>query len=127
MKSARQIVAYVNIKKEIKNKIPIQGYSNFIGKEREKMVHLVLDEMKKEMEIIDFIETGKLSYADVMEGIDIYIVFINGSAYKTARLSVTGPRWMRKHAKKHPEVPVIAVDIKDPPEKIRRKIRKILT
>ena len=101
------------------------AHSREVGDERQKKVLSVLETLKKEKKIKDFLETGKLSFTDVREGIDCYVVLV-GATYKTVPLSVTGPIWAEEHRMQHPNVPVISVDLSFSDEALTRSIREQL-
>jgi hypothetical protein len=89
--------------------------NNITGKSREEIVTHVLQSLKKEGEIRDFIRTSSsenVGWADLIEGIDFYVVKIN-SQYRVFAISVTGPSWVDAHLSRHPEVPIVIVDLKD--------------
>jgi len=114
---------YEEIKKQ--RETPEESWKYAIGREREEKTVAILREMKKEGLIWDFLPTGDLSFQNIMEGIDFFVVFIN-SAYKICPLSVTGERWLREHRDRHPEIPVIAINPSDTSTSIKSKIMEAL-
>ncbi|MFA6407371.1 MAG: hypothetical protein WCV80_01550 [Candidatus Paceibacterota bacterium] len=96
---------------QIKDVIPFQSArSRVVGDERQKKIRDILVYLKEKKRIRDFIETGKLSFDDVIKGIDFYVVCVN-TRYALMPLSVTGPYWAEEHKKQHPNVPVVSVDL----------------
>ena len=92
-----------------------------IGRLREEKVLEALQSLKKEGEIHDFLWPGKLSYTDLIEGVDFIFIYVDG-CYKVCRFSVTGRKWVKQHKKRHPEVPVFSVDLKESKKSIEYKI-----
>ena len=92
-----------------------------LGKQREKRVSAVLQELEKEG-IITFVPTGNLSFGDIKKGVDFFVVYVGDTSYKVCALSVTGERWVEKHRQRHPETSVIAVNFLDTPASIKNKI-----
>lgn len=83
-----------------------------------------LQELKEEKGgiIRDFLQTGDLSFQDIVEGIDFFIVYIDSTRYRICPLSVTGERWVGEHRDRHPEIPVITINLSDTPASIKSKI-----
>lgn len=101
--------------------------SLWVGVKREEMVVDALRAMQKDGEIIWFARTGRLSFADLMRGIDFFIVAMNVSRRLVVRLAVTGDYWVADYVARHPENPVLAVDVeRDNRETLRRKIRRTI-
>lgn len=97
-----------------------------IGQIREKKVEEALRLLKKERIICDFLRTTPLSYVDLIEGIDFYVVRVKRDKYHVGYLSVTGKSWLKKHREKHPEIPVIGIDCRESQESVKQKVLKIL-
>ncbi|MFA6365481.1 MAG: hypothetical protein WCW78_03715 [Candidatus Paceibacterota bacterium] len=95
----------------IQDLIPFQSArSRVVGDERQKKVHDILSYLKEKKRIRDFMETGKLSYDDVIKGVDFHVVCV-GTQYIVTPLSVTGPYWVEEHRQQHPNVPIVSVDL----------------
>ena len=65
-----------------------------LGRKREKMVEVALQELMREGLIRGFIPTGNLSHWDIMRGVDFIVVYVGDVRYKMCYLSVTGRRWV---------------------------------
>ena len=81
-----------------------------IGRLREEKVVRALQNLKNKGEIRDFLWMGKLSYADLIEGVDFLFTYVDGG-YRICRFSVTGWKWVAKHLERHPEVPTFSVNL----------------
>jgi len=92
-----------------------------IGKLREKKVSDALQSLKEKGKIRDYSGTGELSYADLVKGVDFIFVYVE-SQYKICRFSVTGWKWVERHQKKHPEIPVLPIGLEESREFIEEKI-----
>jgi hypothetical protein len=121
----RGVKKYKRIKKKLRQTIEKQKDEQIIGDFRERKVYLALESLKKKGLIRNFLKTKKLSYPDLMLGIDFYIVFIDNE-YHALPFSVTGPRWVDVHFEKHPEIPVIAVNLEDSRVAIEEKILNLI-
>ena len=111
-----------NVRPKIKEKILLgQPETQRIGRLREQKVNEALKNLKKKEEIRDYFWSGKLSYADLIEGVDFIFVYVD-TKYKICRFSVTGWNWVEKHRKKHPDIPILPVGLKESRESIERKI-----
>ena len=93
-----------------------------IGDIREQRVLEALQNLQEKGEIRGFEPAGNLSYANLIEGIDFTFVYVTSDIHKTCPFSVTGERWIDHHKERHPEIPVIAIDIWESRESIERKI-----
>lgn len=109
------------VRSKVQKEILSQSENQGIGELREEKVRKALDSLKKGREICDYFWLGKLSYHDLIEGEDFAFVYINGQR-KFCRFSVTGERWVEKHKKNHPEVPVLAIALKEEEKSIKEKI-----
>ncbi len=121
MKKKRGFLRYIGVRKKIQKKIEKFPEKQVIGDLREKKVLKALINLKNQGLIRDFIRTEKLSYSDVMLGIDFYCIFVN-KKYQVCSFSVTGSQWVETHFKKHPEIPIVVIDIKESQSSIERKI-----
>jgi hypothetical protein len=92
-----------------------------IGLLREEKVNDALKNLKRKGKIRDYFWSGKLSYADLIEGVDFTFVFVD-TKYKICRISVTGWNWIEKHRKRHPEIPILPVGLRESRKSIERKI-----
>ena len=106
---------------KIQEKILEQSEAQLIGRLREEKVFKALQFLKERGEIRDYLWPGKLSYSDLIEGVDFIFIYVNG-CYKVCRFSVTGWRWIKQHKEKHPEIPVLSVNLEESRESIEQKI-----
>lgn len=106
----------------VEKKIPFQEDTEWIGMVRERKVNRALTELKNEGKIIDFVPTGRLSYADLMKGIDFAFSAIADKRHVFMVFSVTGKKWVESHLLKHPLVPVVAVELDEEISSVKRKI-----
>lgn len=105
---------------------PQEQRSYEVGKGRQEKMIPLLQELKEGRIIRDFLQTGDLSFQDIMEGIDFFVVYVDDKGYRVIPLSVTGERWIGKHRDRHPEIPVIAVDIFETSDSIKSKIMEAI-
>ena len=98
-----------------------------VGKRRQEKMKSFLQELKKEEGRIinDFLQAGDLSYQDIAEGIDFFVVVVDG-AYKFCPLSITGEGWVEEHKLKHPEIPVISITERDTTASVKSKIMEAI-
>ena len=110
-----------------KRRSPQELRSYEIGRKRQEKMSSLLQELKDEEGgiIRGFLQTGDLSFQDVVEGIDFFVVYIDGT-YKVCPLSVTGKRWLEEHKSKHPEVPVIDITETDTAVSVKEKIMEAI-
>ncbi|MFH1162166.1 MAG: hypothetical protein V1696_02735 [Candidatus Jorgensenbacteria bacterium] len=99
----------------------------FVGRERERLVRAVLEKMERQNAILGFVETGRFSYADVKKGVDFYVVVMRRRRREVVELSVTGPRRVKDHLRRHPEIPVIGVKMNEKIPKVEEKVRAVLS
>lgn len=109
------------VRPKIQQEVFWQSETQNIGKLREEKVSKALKSLKKKGEIRDYRWLGKLSYYDLIEGADFIFIYIDGH-YKICYFSVTGKRWIEKHQKNHPEVPVLTIGLREEEESIKEKI-----
>jgi len=121
MRKKRGFLRYIGVRKKIQKKIEESPEKQAIGDLREKKVLNALVSLKKKGLIRDFIKTGKLSYPDVMLGIDFYCIFV-GKRYQVCSFSVTGAQWEETHFEKHPEIPIVVIDTEENQNSIEKKI-----
>ena len=121
---------FLLIREEIRKKrqSPQEQRSYEIGKKRQEKMASFLQELKDEEGgiIRGFLQTGDLSFQNVVEGIDFFIVYIDSTRYRFFPLSVTGERWLKKHKRKHPEIPVIDIIENDTAASIKNKIMEVI-
>ena len=121
---------FLLIREEIRKKrqSPQEQRSYEIGKKRQEKMASFLQELKDEEGgiIRGFLQTGDLSFQNVVEGIDFFIVYIDSTRYRFFPLSVTGERWLEKHKRKHPEIPVIDIIENDTAASIKNKIMEVI-
>jgi len=120
---------FLLIREEIRRKrqSPQEQQSYEIGRKRQEKMKSFLQELKDEEGgiIRGFLQTGDLSFQDVAEGTDFFIVHID-STYKFYPLSVTGERWVEEHKLKHPEIPVISITESDTTASVKNKIMEAI-
>jgi len=105
----------------------IRAWRNYeIGKKREQIITVTLQKMKAKGLIRDFLPTGDLSFQDVKEGIDFFVIWIDDAKYRICPLSITGKEWVEKHRYQHPEVPIIDVKEDDTVASLESKIIKVI-
>jgi len=112
---------------EIRKRRPFQYWSYKIGKKREEKMISSLRELKKEGIIRDFLQTGELSFSDIMRGIDFFIIRVSSAKYKVYPISVTGERWAEGDRERHPEIPVITINLSDTSASIKDKIMEVIS
>ncbi len=119
---------FLELREEIKRKrkSPGEWRSYKIGKQREEKTGAILQEMKDEGLIRDFLPAGDLSFKDIKKGIDFFVVYIDSTRYRICPLSITGKGWVEKHKRKHPEIPVIDIAENDTAASVKRKILKVI-
>jgi len=105
------ILSYQKAREQVILKIKSQEIGQKIGKIREHKVILALEHLKKHGIIKDYLQTAKLSFSDLMRGIDFYIIFVDDK-YRSQAFSVTGLAWLDSHLEKHPEIPVLTISLK---------------
>ena len=113
--------ALARVRPKIEKKIEEQIKTQSIGWIREKKVAAALEDLKRGGEIRDYLLSARDSYTNLIQGIDFIFIYVNG-IYRTCRFSVTGPKWVESHLKRHPEIPVISVDLTERRESIQSKI-----
>jgi len=113
------------VRSNIKRKAMFQTNAQRIGKIREEKVRRALQSLKDKKKIVSFLPTMKFSFEDLIEGIDFMFIYVNGT-YQTCRFSVTGHRWVKEHQERHPEIPVIAVRLKEGKWSIEKKILDLI-
>ena len=112
------------IKKQRESPEGLRSYE--IGKRREQRMADILQEMEKSELIRGFAPSGNLSFQDVMEGIDFFVVYVDGKIHRFLPLSVTGERWIEKHRKQHPEIPIIDIAESDTAASVKSKIMEAI-
>ena len=108
-----------------KRESPGELWKYEIGERREQKMAAVLQEMKNEGLIRDFLPTDVFSFQNIVEGFDFFVVHID-STYKICPLSVTGEGWVEEHKRKHPEIPVISITENDTTVSIKNKIMEAI-
>lgn len=124
MKRTKFLMIREEIKRQRKSPGELQSYK--IGKRREQRTADVLQEMKDRGLIRGFLPTGDLSFQDIEKGIDFFVVYIGSTKYGICPLSVTGEEWVEKHRDRHPEIPIIAINLSDTPASIKSKIMEVI-
>jgi len=109
------------VQARIQEKMLEEPESQAIGRLREKKVFDALQSLKEKGEIHDYLWSERLSYANLIEGVDFIFIYID-DCYEVCRFSVTGWRWIDRHQKRHPEIPVFPVDLTESRESIEQKI-----
>ena len=105
------------VEKEIKEQVDAQ----LIGQIRERKVIAALKDLKEKRKIRDYLPSARNSYANLIQGVDFTLIYVN-ETYKTCYFSVTGPKWVRGHLERHPEIPVLSIDLRESKKSIERKI-----
>jgi hypothetical protein len=130
----RKIFSLERIKKEklllkargkIKKRMAKQRQDQKIGRLREERVEEILKRLKARGKIRDYLRVSQLSYADLIEGVDFIFIYID-NYYKIGKISVTGPRWEKKHLERHPKIPVLSIKEKERDRNIEKKILSII-
>jgi len=101
-------------------------WSYEVGRRREEKIKFSLQELKKEGIIRDFLQTEKLSFPDIARGIDFFIIYVGSARYKVYPISVTGERWAEEDRERHPEIPVITINLSDTSDSIKSKIMEVI-
>ena len=96
-----------------------------LGRKREAMVNKALRELKDRGLIRGFVATGNLSWADIVNGVDFYIVYVS-NRYKVCSLSVTGRGWVEIKKRQHPDNQVICVGLEETQKSVENKILKAI-
>ncbi len=120
---------FLALREEIRKKrqSPQEQWSYEVGKKRQEKMISFLQELKDEEGRIinDFFPAGDLSFQNIVEGIVFFIVIVDGT-HKFCPLSVTGERWVEKHKRKHPEIPVISITESDTAASVKSKIMEAI-
>jgi len=104
-----------------------EGLRNYeIGKRREQRVAGILQEMENSGLIRGFAPPGDLSFQNVVEGIDFFVVYVSGKSYRFLPFSVTGKRWIEKHRDRHPEISIIDIAESDTAASVKSKIMEAI-
>ena len=74
-----------------------------IGIWRERLFSVALRKLQRQRKIRFFVSPGRLSYADMEEATDFYVVVINSASYGVHRLTVCGPQLLEIHMREHPK------------------------
>lgn len=82
-----------------------------VGTAREELVGKILDSMKRAGTIHDYLKTGKLSFADVANGIDFYVVVRGEGALRTFKIDVAGPNASVARRQRQQRSQVVSVDL----------------
>lgn len=117
----RRTEVLVNIGPKVEKKIKKQADTQLIGQIRERKVIAALEGLKERGEIRGYLPSGGLSYAHLIQGVSFTLVYVN-KTYKTCSFSATGPKWIKQHLEKHPEVPILSIDLGESKKSIQRKI-----
>lgn len=112
-----------NLKKEALRNPPD---ADFVGCFREETVKEVLQEMKERKEIIDFLPTGKLSWADVKEGVDFYVIIVGAGRRRVLPISVLNSKYIEAERQNHPRNFFVGVNENMSKGKIRQAVRRQL-
>jgi len=97
------------------------------GDKREELVREVLQKMKDEKKILNFMKTTKFGEPDIVNGIDFYIIIMRKKRI-VVPIQVTGFYLAKEHKKRHPKIPVIVVfeKRKNVKKHIQTQIEKVL-
>ncbi len=80
------------------------------GKKREAIAGEVLGALKKGKVICDYLLTSPFDYNDV-RGADVIVTAVPNVMREDFPLQITGPLWTEEHYLKHPEHPVVSVNL----------------
>ncbi|MCL4403878.1 hypothetical protein M1432_00815 [Patescibacteria group bacterium] len=80
-----------------------------MGARRERIAIGALHILKKDGRLVRIIPTVKFSWADLVEDIDIYAVYLANGRLAVAKLSIGGPSDAAERTLKHPDNVVITV------------------
>ncbi len=99
---------------ELREKVILKARSDglrMVGILRQDIVDDILVYLQGKGSIFFYLETEAFSWADLIDGVDFYIVVIK-ERYIAIPISVTGPFWIKSHLERHPDVPVVSVDLR---------------
>lgn len=125
LEDERQAKIFNKVRQKIEKRTIFQVKAQEIGKIREEKIFEVLQSLKDKRKIVSFLSMAKFSSHDLMDGIDFSIIYIN-KIYKILDFSVTGKRWAEEHQKRHSEVPVLIVFLKESKRSLEKKILGLL-
>lgn len=97
-----------------------------IGFRRESRVEKILRQLQKKGIIRGFVKSSKRDPTD-RQGIDFVVVKVGRAFYEVFPVQVTGRNWVENHKERHPQVPIVVVELSIPDEQIQKKIVEILT
>lgn len=120
-KEMRRDKILANIRPKVEKSIKEQADAQLIGQIREKKVIAALEDLKKKGKIRDYLPSARDSYANLIQGIDFVLIYVNDT-YKVCYFSVTGPKWIKSHLQKHPEIPVLSIDLTESKKSIQSKV-----
>lgn len=92
------------------------------GRLREQRAFDALALRKGRRDVADFMETASCGVADVVGGVDFYVVVVEGGARRPVRLAVTGPDLVAVKEIRHPGNVVVAVEPQEPVELVATHI-----
>jgi len=119
-------VHFAEIQREIqKRKESLPRHRSELGEKREDMAKRALQELKEDGLIYNFLPTRSLSWADVAEGVDFFIIYV-GKRYRVCRLGVTGRGWVEIQKRKHPENQIIFIDLEETQESVKNKVLRAI-
>jgi len=127
MRISKRMAKFLSVREIIEGKIasPDSLLARQIGKQKEMLAVKILEELKKLKLIRGFVPPGNLSYSDVERGIDVFVVRVD-KKYTVVPLSITGGKWVKKHEKMHPEVPVVEINNWESYGIIKRRIMDVI-
>jgi len=100
--------------------------SKNLGMVREEIVSSACEEIQKEFQaqkrFFEFIRSERYGFADVIDGVDFYIIVLKQGVRKVFPINVTGPRWISDKQMKHPENCIISISLSYPCSKERFKM-----
>lgn len=117
----QQSIILAEVRPRIEEKITKQAQSQLIGQLRKRKVAAALGNLKKKGEIRDYFQSGEMSYANLIEGVDFTFIYIE-DVYRVCYFSVTGLKWAKKHLIKHPQIPVLVIGLNEKRRSIEKKI-----
>lgn len=103
---------------------PLQRWWHLVlGRFREDCVEKALRILRRRREIAGYVRTTHGDVADVIYGVDFYVVCVTPTSREIRKFQVTGPAYAANHRHHHPDVPVIEVTGEESIASIVERIR----
>src|SRR3989344_4215 len=96
-------------------------FNRWLGDERQRRALQALMHMRNAGTILAFLPTGRLSYADLIKGIDFYVVVRGVYKRLVIPFDVGGEPWAGLKAERHPGVFPVSIDLFDALELVEFK------